>query len=86
MKKEQALEKVLLAKSKRTEDYIQEVLNKIESYINAQEDFSYQDTMKFIQEQMSNKLGGIYIYINKALKFLKNELKSEYKKSKTKII
>jgi hypothetical protein len=40
--------------------------------------------MKFIQEQMSGKLGGIYMYINKALEFLKNELKSEFKKSKQK--
>lgn len=31
------------------------------------------------------KLGGIYMYINKALEFLKNELKVEYKKSKQKI-
>ncbi len=83
MKKEQALERIYLVKSKRTEDYIQEVLNKIENNINQQEIFSYQDTMKFIQDQMSSKLGGIYIYIDKALEFLKNELKSEYKKSKS---
>ena len=84
MEKEIALEKVSLVKSRRTEDYIQEVLVRVEDYIKSQETFSYQDTMKFIQEQMSGKLGGIYIYINKALEFLKNELKSEYKKSKQK--
>jgi hypothetical protein len=84
MKKETALEKVLLVKSRRTEDYIQEVLVRVENYIKSQETFSYQDTMKFIQEQMSCKMGGIYMYINKALEFLKNELKSEYKKSKQK--
>lgn len=82
MEKEKVLEKVLLVKSKRTEGYIQEVLIKIENYINLQETFSYQNTMKFIQEQMSGKLGGNFMYINKALMFLKNELKSEYKKSK----
>lgn len=85
MRKEKALEKVSLVKSRRTEDYIQEVLIRVEDYINSQEIFSYQDTMKFIQEQMSGKLGGTYMYINKALKFLKNELKVEYKKSKQKI-
>jgi hypothetical protein len=84
MEKEIALEKVSLVKSRRTEDYIQEVLVRVEDYIKSQETFSYQDTMKFIQEQMSGKLGGIYMYINKALEFLKNELKSEFKKSKQK--
>jgi hypothetical protein len=82
MNKEKALEKVSFVKSKRTEDYIQEVLTRVEDYINSQETFSYQETMKFIQEQMSSKLGGIYIYINKALDFLNNELKAEYKNSK----
>ena len=85
MEKEKALEKVSLVKSRRTADYIQEVLISVEDYINSQETFSYQDTMKFIQEQMSDKLGGIYMYINKALEFLKNELKAEYKNSKQKI-
>lgn len=64
----------------RTADYIQEVLIRVEDYINSQETFSYQDTMKLIQEQKSGKLGGIYMYINRALEFLKNELKSENKK------
>ena len=82
MEKEKALEKVSLVKSRRTEDYIQEVLIRVEDYINSQKTFSYQDTMKFIQEQMSGKMGGIYMYINKALEFLKNELKAEYKNSK----
>lgn len=85
MEKEKALEKVYLVKSRRTEDYIQEVLIRVEDYIKSQEIFSYQDTMMFIQEQMSGKLGGIYMYINKALEFLKNELKAEYKNSKQKI-
>lgn len=85
MEKEKALEKVSLVKSRRTEDYIQEVLIRVEDYINSQETFSYQDTMNFIQRQMSGKLGGIYMYINKALEFLKNELKAEYKNSKQKI-
>ena len=85
MDREKALEKVSLVKSRRTEDYIQEVLIRVEDYINSQEVFSYQDTMKFIQEQMSGKMGGIYMYINKALEFLKNELKAEYKNSKQKI-
>lgn len=82
IEKEKALEKVYFVKSRRTEDYIQEVLIRVEDYINSQEPFSYQDTMKFIQEQMSGKMGGIYMYINKALEFLNNELKAEYKNSK----
>lgn len=84
MEKEKALEKVSLVKSRRAEDYIQEVLIRVEDYINSQETFSYQDIMKFIQEQMSCKMGGRYIYINKALEFLKNELKTEHKNSKQK--
>jgi hypothetical protein len=76
MDKKQALEIVSLIKEKKKEEYIQEVLIKIENYINKQEIFSYQDTMKFIEDQMSG-IGGIY-----ALVFLKNELKSEYEKSK----
>lgn len=80
MEKEKALEKIYFVKSIRTEDYIQEVLTKVEDYINSQETYSHQYTMEFIQKQMSSKLGGIYIHINKALEFLKNELKSEYKK------
>lgn len=85
MEKEKALKKVFLVKSRRTEDYIQEVLIRVEDYINSQENFSYQNTINFIQEQMSSKMGGIYMYINKALEFLKNELKAEYKNSKQKI-
>lgn len=80
MEKEKALEKVSIVKSKRTEDYIQEVLTRVEDYINTQDTFSYQDTMKFIQEQMSGKMAGIYMHTNKSLEFLKNELKAEYKK------
>ena len=85
MEKEKALEIVSYVKTRRTANYIQEVLIKIEDNINTQETFSYQDTMKFIQDQMSGKLGGIYMYINRALELLKNELKIEYKKSKLKL-
>lgn len=60
MDKNKALEKLELVKSKRTADYIQEVLIKIEDYINNQETFSYQETMKFIQEQMSGKMGSFF--------------------------
>ena len=60
MDKNKALEKLELVKSKRTADYIQEVLIKIEDYINNQETFSYQETMKFIQEQMSCKMGSFF--------------------------
>jgi hypothetical protein len=82
MEKEKALEVVSLVKSKRPADCVQAVLIKVENYINSQESFSYQNTMKFIEVQMSGKLGGIYGYTNTALKFLKNELKSEFRKSK----
>ena len=76
MSKELALEKIRLVKSKRNEDYIQSVMIEIEDFVNLQESFSYQELMNFIQTKYSNKLGGIYMYINKALDFLKNELKS----------
>ena len=45
MRKEKALEKVSLVKSRRTEDYIQEVLIRVEDYINSQEIFSYIKTL-----------------------------------------
>lgn len=35
MEKEKALEKVSLVKSRRSADYIQEVLNRVEDYINS---------------------------------------------------
>lgn len=38
--------------------------------------------MQFINTKRPTKLGGQYGYINKAIEFLKNELKSEYKKQK----
>lgn len=83
MDKKIALTKISYVKSRRTEwQYVQEVLIKVEDYVKQQEVYSHQDTMKFIQEHMSNKLGGVYIYSNKALEFLKNELKLEYKKYK----
>lgn len=84
MNKEKALVKVNIVKEKRTDDYIQEVLIEVENNINEQELFSYQETMKFIESKMSNKLGGRPAFINKALVFLKNELKNEYRKLKNK--
>lgn len=82
MKKEQALEKVRIVKSKRPNPQIQRVLSVIEDYIDSSEDFSYVKTMQFIENNKSVKLGGYYAQINTALDFLKNELRAEYKKSK----
>lgn len=82
MNKEIALERVAFVKARAFEDSrVQEVLSKVEDYINKQETFSHQHIIEFIEEQRSSKLGGIYIYIDKGLDALKNELKSEYKKS-----
>ena len=82
MKKQKALEIINLVKSRRKDDFVQEILVTIEDFINHQVNFSYQDLMMFIEKQMSGKLGGKFIHINKALVFLKNELKTEYKKIK----
>lgn len=85
MVKEKALEKVSLVKSRRTEDYIQEVLIRVENYINSQETFSFQDTMKFIQEEKFRRGGFYEMDINKQMQLLENELNLEYKNSKQKI-
>jgi hypothetical protein len=83
MNKEQALAKISYVKSKRTDwQYVQEVLTRVEDYVKQQDTYSHQDTMSFINGQMSSKLGGVFAYGNKALDFLKHELKSEYKKTK----
>lgn len=84
MEKQKALEIVQLVKSRRKEIFIQDVLIRIEDFINSQVIFSYHSLMMFVEKQMSGKLGGNFMYINKALDFLKNELKAEYKKSKNK--
>lgn len=80
MEKDKALEIISLVKSRRSLEWEEEMLNIVESHILAQEPFSYQDTMTFIQSKMSSKLGGKYIYTNRVLEFLKNELKKENKK------
>ena len=80
MKKETALQVLSLVKEKRTENYIQEVFLNVENYINSKSDkLDYNELISFIESQKSNKLGGVFIYINKALQFLKEELKSQKK-------
>ena len=82
MNKHKTLEKINLVKSKRPDTHIQHVLNDIEEYVINQSVYDYNDIMQFIQSKMSGKLGGNSIYINKSLEFLKNEIRSEYKKHK----
>ena len=80
MEKKIALEKIDLVLMKRgAETHIKNVLESVKKYVEAESGF-YDLTMQYIQSQMSSKMGGVYMYGNKALEFLKNELKAEKKK------
>ncbi len=83
MEKEKVIEKINSIIDKRGRDkHIKNVLESVKVFVESQTGFDYFTTMEYIQSQMSEKLGGIYIYSNKALEFLKNELKTERKKQK----
>lgn len=83
MEKKTALEKIDFVLMKRgAETHIKNVLESVKKYVEAESGFDYDLTMQYIQSQMSGKMGGVYMYANKALEFLKNELKAERKKEK----
>ena len=83
MDKNKALEKIdLVLLKKGGEEHIKNVLEAVKQFVESQTGFDYYLTMQYIESQMSGKLGGVYMYANKALVFLKNELKSEKKKEK----
>jgi protein associated with RNAse G/E len=82
MTKDKAIEVINFVISKRTDPQIQTVLFDIREYVEDMEVFDYQELMAYIHTKESGKLGGIFMYINKALAFLKQELKSENKRQK----
>ena len=83
MEKDTVLAKIDLVLLKRgSEERVKEVLVVVKHYVESQTGFNYDLTMQFIQTLFSSKLGGAAIYINKALSFLKEELKAEKKKEK----
>ena len=75
MNKEKNLEIIDVIKKNRNKLYEKEVLDQVREYISSQETYSYEKTMQYIQSLKSNKLGGIYGYINKVLEYLKNAMK-----------
>jgi hypothetical protein len=75
-------------KSRRIgENCVQDILNIVKKFIvnnyaSPSDDIDYQSVMAFIESNFSEKLGGNAIYTNKALTFLKNEIKDFRKKEK----
>lgn len=75
-------------KSRRIgEKFTQDILNEVKefvinSYPSPSDDIDYQAVMAFIESKCSGKLGGSAIYTNKALTFLKNEMKDFRRKEK----
>ena len=58
-------------------------LKKIENYLESSLDFDYHEMMRLIESLYSGKLGGNFVYGNKALTALKEKLKLERKNDKT---
>ena len=82
MKKETALEIINYIKTRRTDEVSLATLSKVEEFVKSQPEFSYNDTMQFVQSCMSDKLGGAAIYINNALNFFKSEMRTINKRDK----
>ena len=75
-------------KSRRIgEKFTQDILNEVKEFVisrysSLSEDIDYQELMVFIESKWSGKLGGSAIYTNRAISFLKNEIKDLRKKEK----
>lgn len=83
MDKNKVLEKIDFVLLKRGgEEHIKKVLEAVKFFVESQTGFDYYSTMEYIHSEMSGKMGGVYMYADKALEFLKNELKAEKKKEK----
>lgn len=80
MDKQKVLEKINIVRQKRNEQHITSVLNEIEEYANSLEPFSSKQVIIFVKDKMPSKMGGIYIDVAKALRFLISELNSENNK------
>lgn len=88
MNKEKVIEKIDLAleKSSSYRDVVTKVLDSVRCYVETQVGFEYYPTMQYIEMQMSSKLGGSAIGVNRALNFLKEELKSESRREKNELL
>lgn len=83
MKKETALEIINYIKTRRPSEASIDVLLRVEKFINAQHEFSYNDTMQFVQSCISYKLGGrVTAEANNALEFFKSEMRTINKRDK----
>ena len=75
-------------KSRRIgQNLVQDILNDVKEFVinnysSPSDDIDYQVIMAFIESKLSGKLGGSATYTNKALTFLKNELKDFRKNEK----
>lgn len=83
IEKEQFIECVNFVIQSKNNDYVIDKLNSIISYINSNE-YNYDKTMHYIQLLYSEKLGGVYMFLNRALDFLKNEVRHQNKLLKLK--
>jgi len=80
MTKEKIIDIIIGIQMSKDTDYITEALNKIITFIINQKEFNYQKIIEYIRSCESGKLGGRFMYINKAYEYLVLELKKENKK------
>lgn len=80
--KEEIIEKIKLVKSKQSFDSIKDTFDKIKTYVISQLEFDYQLTMRYIDSFVSSKLGGVLGIQNKAIIYLKNKMRKNYKSKK----
>lgn len=83
IEKEQFIECVNFVIKSKNNDYVIDKLNSIINYINSNE-YNYDKTMYYIQLLYSEKLGGVYMLLNRSLDYLKNEVKHQNKLLKLK--
>ncbi len=66
-------------KENQTFNTVIEVLEDVIVFITLQPEYNHQKTMEFLEASKSNKLGGVSIYLNKALEFARLQLKQANK-------
>lgn len=83
MTREEVLKVVQNVRSRREEQ--SEMFDKVIDYTNNSESFSYDGVFRLLHSLISPKLGGMAMYTNKAIEFLKLELKAERKRLNNKL-
>lgn len=81
MTKEECLKVITKVKLKPTVVDAFDALCLVENHVKNQEPFSLKETKDYIESLMPTKMGGVFIVVGKALRYLKNEL---YLQSKNK--